>query len=129
MPQSSSTNAKLIAELRDQLDKAQETILQLQQLLQAQSGNLHEGIRLTPNQRTVVDMLLVTNGICTNENLYAALYVSKQGHKPDPKILRETLRVIRRQLSPHGIEIQTVFGKGYTLPSKSKVKLKELIIA
>ena len=129
MPQSSSTNAKLIAELRDQLDKAQETILQLQHLLQAQSGNLYEGIKLTRNQRTVVDMLLVTNGICTKENLYAALYVSKQGHKPDPKILRETLRVIRRQLRPHGIEIQTVFGKGYTMPSKSKVKLKELIIA
>ncbi|HEX9587495.1 MAG TPA: hypothetical protein VGA15_07075, partial [Bradyrhizobium sp.] len=54
-------NKKLIAELRDQLNKAQETILQLQQLLQAQSENLHEGIKLTPNQRTVVDMLLVTN--------------------------------------------------------------------
>ena len=67
-------NKKLIAELRDQLHKAQETILQLQQILQAQSS--HEGIKLTPNQRTVVDMLLVTNGICSNENLYAALYVS-----------------------------------------------------
>jgi DNA-binding winged helix-turn-helix (wHTH) protein len=90
----------------------QETILQLQQILQAQSS--HEGIKLTPNQRTVVDMLLVTNGICSNENLYAALYVSKQGHKPDPKILREMLRLIRRQLKPHAIEIKTVFGKGYT---------------
>jgi DNA-binding winged helix-turn-helix (wHTH) protein len=128
MPQSSSTNAKLIAELRDQLDKAQEKILRLQQLLQAQSGNLHEGIRLTPNQRTVVDMLLVTNGICTNENLYAALYVSHQGHKPDPKILREMLRLIRRQLRPHAIEIKTVFGKGYTMPLESKTKLKELFV-
>ena len=118
-------NKKLIAELRDQLNKAQETILQLQQISQAQSS--HEGIKLTPNQRTVVDMLLVTNGICSNENLYAALYVSKQGHKPDPKILREMLRLIRRQLSPHAIEIKTVFGKGYTMPRESKAKLKELI--
>ena len=118
-------NKKLIAELRDQLHKAQETILQLQQISQAQSS--HEGIKLTPNQRTVVDMLLVTNGICSNENLYAALYVSKQGHKPDPKILREMLRLIRRQLSPHAIEIKTVFGKGYTMPRESKAKLKELI--
>jgi biotin operon repressor/Fe2+ or Zn2+ uptake regulation protein len=128
VPQSSDTNEKLIAGLRDQLNKAQETILQLQQLLQAQSGNLHEGIKLTPNQRTVVDMLLVTNGICTNENLYAALYVSKQGHKPDPKILDEMLRLIRRQLSPHGIEIKAVFGKGYTMTRESKAKLKELFI-
>ena len=118
-------NKKLIAELRDQLRKAQETILQLQQISQAQSSR--EGIKLTPNQRTVVDMLLVTNGICSNENLYAALYVSKQGHKPDPKILREMLRLIRRQLSPHAIEIKTVFGKGYTMPRESKAKLKELI--
>jgi Fe2+ or Zn2+ uptake regulation protein len=117
-------NKKLIAELRDQLHKAQETILQLQQILQAQSS--HEGIKLTPNQRTVVDMLLVTKGICSNENLYAALYVSKQGHKPDPKILREMLRLIRRQLRPHEIEIKTVFGKGYTMPRESKTKLNEL---
>jgi DNA-binding response OmpR family regulator len=95
--------------------------------LQAQSGNLYEGIKLTRNQRMVVDMLLVTDGICTKENLYAALYVSKQGHKPDPKTLREMLRVIRRQLSPHAIEIKTVFGKGYTMPRESKAKLKELI--
>jgi biotin operon repressor len=128
VPQSFGTNEKLIAELRGQLDKAQETILQLQQLLQAQSGNLCEGIKLTRNQRTVVDMLLVTNRICTTESLYAALYLSKQGHKPDPKILRETLRVIRKQLTPHGIEINNVFGKGYTMPRESKTKLKELLI-
>jgi hypothetical protein len=36
--------------------------------LQAQSGNLYEGIKLTRNQRMVVDMLLVTDGICTKEN-------------------------------------------------------------
>src|SRR5216683_1851030 len=120
-------NKKLIAELRDQLNKAQETILQLQQLLQAQSENLHEGIKSTLNQRMVVDMLLVTNGICTKENLYASLYLSKQGHKPDPKTLRETLRVIRKQLRPHGIEIKTMFGKGYTMPRESKAKLKMLI--
>ena len=128
MPQSPGTNAKLIAELRDQLNKAQETILRLQQLLHAQDGNLHQGIKLTPSQYTVVDKLLVTNGICTNENLYAELYDSKQGHKPDPKILREMLRLIRRQLSPHGIEIKTVFGEGYTMPPESKDKLNELVI-
>jgi DNA-binding winged helix-turn-helix (wHTH) protein len=124
VPPSSGINDKLIAELRGQLEKANETILQLQQLLQ-QSRNLYEVVKLTRNQRTVVDTLLVTNGICTKENLYAAVYDSKQGHKPDPKILRETLRVIRKQLRPHGIEIKTVFGRGYTIPSESKAKLKE----
>ena len=128
MPQSPGTNAKLIAELRDQLNKAQETILRLQQLLHAQDGNLHQGIKLTPSQYTVVDKLLVTNGICTNENLYAELYDSKQGHKPDPKILREMLRLIRRQLSPYGVEIKTVFRKGYTIPPESKDKLKDLVV-
>ena len=118
---------KLIAELQDKLDKARETILQLQQLLQAKRGNFYEGIKLTPNQRTVVDMLLMVNGICTKENLYAALYGSKQ-YKPDAAIIRETLRVIRKQLRPHGIDIKNVRGKGYTIPSKSKIKLRELII-
>jgi DNA-binding winged helix-turn-helix (wHTH) protein len=125
--QSPNGDKKLIAELQDKLDKARETILQLQQLLQAKRGNFYEGIKLTPNQRTVVDMLLMVNGICTKENLYAALYGSKQ-YKPDAAIIRETLRVIRKQLRPHGIDIKNVQGKGYTIPSKSKIKLRELII-
>jgi DNA-binding response OmpR family regulator len=125
--QSPNGDKRLIAELQDKLDKARETILQLQQLLQAKRGNFYEGIKLTPNQRTVVDMLLMVNGICTKENLYAALYGSKQ-YKPDAAIIRETLRVIRKQLRPHGIDIKNVRGKGYTIPSKSKIKLRELII-
>ena len=127
MLQSPNGDKKLIAELQDKLDKARETILQLQQLLQAKRGNFYEGIKLTPNQRTVVDILLMVNGICTKENLYAALYGSKQ-YKPDAAIIRETLRVIRKQLRPHGIDIKNVQGKGYTIPSKSKIKLRELII-
>ena len=127
MLQSPNGDKKLIAELQDKLDEARETILQLQQLLQAKRGNFYEGIKLTPNQRTVVDMLLMVNGICTKENLYAALYGSKQ-YKPDAAIIRETLRVIRKQLRPHGIDIKNVQGKGYTIPSKSKIKLRELII-
>jgi hypothetical protein len=90
-------------------------------------GNFYEGIKLTPNQRTIIDMLLMVNGICTKENLYAALYGSKQ-YKPDAAIIRETLRVIRKQLRPHGIDIKNVRGKGYNIPSKSKIKLRELII-
>ena len=127
MLQSPNGDKKLIAELQDKLDKARETILQLQQLLQAKRGNFYEGIKLTPNQRTVIDMLLMVNGICTKENLYAALYGSKQ-YKPDAAIIRETLRVIRKQLRPHGIDIKNVRGKGYTIPSKSKIELRELII-
>ena len=127
MLQSPNGDKKLIAELQDKLDKARETILQLQQLLQAKRGNLYEGIKLTPNQRTVIDMLLMVNGICTKENLYAALYGSKQ-YKPDAAIIRETLRVIRKQLRPHGIDIKNMRGKGYTISNKSKIKLRELII-
>ena len=127
MPKSSSTNKKLIAELRDQLDQAQATILQLKQLLRAQGRYSHEEIQLSPTQRKVVDILLRTDGISTNEYLYKALYASKQGHAPDPKILREIIRLVRRQLKPYGIEINSVLGQGYTISDVSKVKLNTLI--
>ena len=127
MLQSPNGDKKLIAELQDKLEKARETILQLQLLLQANRGNFYQGIKLTPNQRTVVDMLLMANGICTKESLYAALYGPRQ-YKPDPAIIRESIRIIRKQLRPHGIDINNVRGKGYTLPRRSKSKLRELII-
>jgi DNA-binding response OmpR family regulator len=127
LPKSSSANKNLIAELRDQLDQAQATILQLKQLLRTQGRYLHEEFTLTPTQRKIVDVLLQTDGICTKEHLYEALYASKQGHAPDPKILREIIRLIRKQLKPHGIEISFVAGKGYTMSDADKGKLNTLI--
>jgi DNA-binding response OmpR family regulator len=117
----------LIAELRDQLDRAQATILQLKQLLRTQGRYPREQITLTPTQRKVVDVLLQTDGISTKEHLYKALYASKQGHAPDPKILREIIRLIRKQLKPREIEINFVTGKGYTISDANKAKLNALI--
>ena len=116
----------LLADLFDRLEKVEKKILYLQQLLKAQSRNVYTGIKLTPNQETIVNRLLATNGICSKEQLYEALYLSREGHKPDPKILRETIRVVRKQLRSHGIEIKSEFGKGYTLPRESKAKLRNL---
>jgi DNA-binding response OmpR family regulator len=118
---------RLLADLQDRLEKVEQKILCLQQLLKAQSRNAYTGIKLTPNQETVINRLLATNGICSKEQLYAALYLSREGHKPDPKILRETIRVVRKQLRSHGVEIKTVFGKGYTMPRESKAKLRKLV--
>jgi len=83
--------------------------------------------KLTPTQRKVVDILLRTSGICTKEHLYDTLYVSKQGRKPDPKILRELIRLIRRQLRTYGIEISFLFGKGYIISDEHKVRLNTII--
>ena len=120
------SNEHLIAELRDKLEKANETILQLQQLFLVQSGGLYGSIKLSPNQQTVLIMILAADGICSNESLYTALYGSEQVYQPDRKILREMLRVIRKQLRPHEIEIKNVFGKGYVMPDESKIKLRAL---
>jgi DNA-binding winged helix-turn-helix (wHTH) protein len=127
LPKSSSIG--LIAELRDQLDQAQATIFQLKQLLRTQGGYPHEEITLTPTQRKVVDVLLQTDGISTKEHLYHALYASKPSHAPDPKILREIIRLIRKRLKSRGIEISFVAGKGYTISDANEVKLKETISA
>ena len=127
MPKSYNTNKNLIAELRDQLDEAQATILRLKQLLRTQGGYPHEEVKLSPTQRKVVDILLQTDGISTKEHLYDALYASKQGHAPNPKVLREIIRLIQKQFKPHGIEIIFV-GKGHTMSNADKVKLNALIL-
>ena len=90
-------------------------------------GSSYRGVSLTRTQRKFVNLLLAEDGVCTKEHLYNALYTTKQNYKPDLKILREMLRVIRKQLEPLGVEINTVLGVGYIMPSKSKAKLTELI--
>ena len=118
----------LLTDLQDRLEKAEKKILYLQQLLKAQSRNVYPGIKLTPNQETIVNRLLATNGVCGKEQLYEALYLSREGYKPDPKIVHETIRVVRKQLRSHGIEIKTEIGRGYTMSRESKVKLRELAV-
>ena len=125
---SSSRYKKLVAELRDQLEQAHETILRLNQLLQAQSGNLYKGIKLTRDQQTILDILLTRSDVCPNETLYAALYVSRKGRKRRPQVIRNTIRLIRKQLNPHGIDIENVFGGNYITIPKSKSKLKTFIL-
>ena len=127
-PTSPNRYKKLIAELRDQLEQANETIFRLNQLLKPQSGNLYKGIKLTRIQQTILDLLLASNSICTKESLYAALYDSRQGYKPQPKVIREAIRVVRKQLKPHGIHIMTVFGRGYEMNNENKAKLRESIL-
>jgi DNA-binding response OmpR family regulator len=91
-------------------------------------GNLYRGINLTQNQRKFVNLVLAENGVCTKEHLYDVLYKHKHNYKPDPKILRDLLCAIRKQLRPLGIEVKTVFGVGYIMPPESKSKIIELII-
>ena len=117
----------LLTDLQDRLGKVEKKVLYLQQLLRAQSRNVYPGIKLTPNQETIVNRLLATNGICSQEQLYEALYLSRE-YKPDPKILRETIRAVRKQLRPHEIKIETLFGKGYTMPRESKARLRKLAV-
>ena len=117
----------LLTDLQDRLGKVEKKVLYLQQLLRAQSRNVYPGIKLTPSQETIVNRLLATNGICSQEQLYEALYLSRE-YKPDPKILRETIRAVRKQLRPHEIKIETLFGKGYTMPRESKARLRKLAV-
>src|SRR5215469_13576995 len=73
---------RLLTDLQDRLEKAEKKILCLQQLLRGQGRNVYPGIKLTPNQETVVNRLLATNGICSKEQLYDSLYLSREGPKP-----------------------------------------------
>jgi DNA-binding response OmpR family regulator len=95
---------------------------------EVEHGNLYEGVNLTRTQLKLINLLMAENGVCTKEHLYDVLYATEQNYKPDSKILRTMLFVIRKQLEPLGIEIKTVFGIGYIMPSESKAKLIELII-
>ena len=74
-----------------------------------------------------MDILLQTDAICTKEHVYKALYASKQGDAPDPKILDQIIYLIRKKLRPHGIEIKFMIDKGYTMSDANKAKLDILM--
>jgi len=124
----SDRHESLLPDLQDRLEKVENKDSLSAAAFERTRPECISRIKLTPNEETIVNRLLTTNGICSKEQLYEALYLSRAGVKPDPKILREIIRFVHQKLRSHGIVIETEFGKGYTMPRESRAKLRKLAV-
>lgn len=117
-------NARLVA-LIDALREENET-------LKAQLGHrvaIPVCLRLTPGEERVLARLYASTEASKDQLLDAVIGNRPDADAPEPKIVDVFVHKIRRKVSPWGIEIETLWGRGYTLPHASREVLQRLIEA
>ena len=118
--------ADTIAALRAVAETQAEVIAQLQATLAPHYG--FEAIGRFSPQEEIVLAAIVRFDIATFEQIYQGLYAGRYGRDtPDDNIVKVHVCRIRPKLAPHGIVIESWYGRGYRMAPESKARLRALI--
>lgn len=82
-------------------------------------------IGLTSHERAILLALLAHERVVSREVLYEATRQAPhaKGESTDPVVVSVRMCTMRAKLKPFGIEIETVWGRGYRLPEASRQAL------
>lgn len=125
-----TTSVTILAEKCDLLlaenDMLRERVRQLEAVLTNGYERLPIG-GLTCTEAAVLAVIAAADGGAPKERILEAIYAWRSDREvPQPKILDVYVCKMRRKLAPLGVEIETVWGWGYRLPSESLARLAAL---
>jgi two-component system, cell cycle response regulator CtrA len=106
--------ADLLDIMQEQLDQLRERVRQLEEALCPPSVVIPVEWRLTGSEARVFAHL-TTKDLVTKDSLMAAMYSDRADEEPEKKIVDVFICKLRKKLKPFGIEIDTVWGQGYSL--------------
>lgn len=72
---------------------------------------------------------LMAKPVATKEMIYTALYGMRIDDPPEQKIIDVLICKIRPKLRPWKIEIETVWGRGYSLNTDAKQRIRAMVEA
>lgn len=115
-----------IAHLRDELEKKTELLRETRRAQEFDLMDFAGVAALTPRESRLL-AALVRYGRVTKDRLFHAVYGNLLTQdQPCPKIIDVFVCKIRHKLRPHGIEIETVWGYGYSLNAENAAKIRAL---
>jgi|SRR5580700_2392435 two-component system cell cycle response regulator CtrA len=85
-------------------------------------------LKLTASEERVVSALL-SRDIMSKEAILTALYSDRADDAPEIKIVDVFVCKIRAKIEPHGLQIETHWGRGYSMSPESKQELRGMIAA
>jgi DNA-binding response OmpR family regulator len=123
------THAEVIAQLRDQLAEANETIRQLTEVARGPSSVRYRGVDASRSERAILEVLSTTDGI-VSRRMMRRVVGAAIGRLTDCSIKTVDVSVCRlrarlRQLTPP-IFIGTAWGEGYYMTQLHKDRLSAL---
>lgn len=115
-----------IARLRAENAELTEKVTQLEKLFIGPQP-LPAELDLSPSEELLVSFLF-KHDQATKDQIIHALYAFRDG-PPGDNIISVWVSLARRKLSQHGIEIKTIWGRGFYMPEESKTILRNMIAA
>lgn len=114
----------LIAMQQAEIERLRERVRQLEDALAPGGFDPPIEWSLTPKEAAMLSHL-TTREIASKESLYGVLY-SGSLEQPDIKIIDVFICKLRKKLSPHGVEVKTVWGRGYSLVDRHRYAGKKV---
>ena len=113
--------------LRREVEALRDALEAMRGALASDAGvKIIELAKLTYNERMLLGLLMRRHR-ATKDQMMTMLYADRPDEEPDSKILDVMICKMRKKLRPHGVEIRTILGAGYELPSTSREKIKALM--
>jgi DNA-binding response OmpR family regulator len=121
-----SEMAELIV-LRRDVEALRDALEAMRGALAADAGlKIIEVAKLTFSERLLLG-LLMRRQRATKEQMMTVLYADRPDEEPGSTILNVMICKMRKKLSPHDVEIRTIYGVGYELTPTSREKIKALM--
>ena len=116
---------RLVDELECERDDARARIAQLEEALFRPDFRFPVEWKLTAQEVTLLGALIASgDAVLTRAAMMSALYGSDDW--ATPKIVDVLICRMRTKLTPCGIEIETVWGRGYRLPVQARHRIAEI---
>ena len=110
----------------DRCEELEEQVRQLEAIAFGQSWNPPAYLHLSRAELAIVRTLLALDRPIDDDTLFRATRVALKKYsdeKTDGTVIKVWVSKIRSKFTPHGLQIQNVFGFGYQLPFETRVKL------
>ncbi len=107
-------------------EQLRDRIAQLEALL-FESERLPLELRLTTHEEALVAFLLKRNEVSKDQILTAIYGLLPDDDEPELKIIDVYVCKARKKLAPFGLQIKTIWGRGYCLPPATKTTLRAMM--
>lgn len=101
-----------------------ERIIQLEDEL-GRDFEIHPRYNLTTSEMALLGAIYGTKGVCSKDHAYTVLY-GMHDDPPEQKIMDVFVCKLRRKLRPHGVEIKTIWGRGWYLEEEDRAKVENM---
>lgn len=120
----SNTTILEVVRLRQENEDLKHRVRELEQLLMGTELYLPPHLKLTARQEQLVKVMM-SRPMMTRE---AAMFIIYQDNPEgvEPKILDVFICKIRKKLAEHGIEIKTIWGRGWQITEDGRRRIAEL---